>query len=105
MMGASINPTPSPNKMFATKIIQTLLAEYIMNQAMTWGMLTISIARFLPIGSEWGIRIYYYNQMYSSCVAQKLPVIQPDAILPSGWQIYAILPLNMTYNERKVDDF
>lgn len=72
MIGASIRPTPSPKRTFATKISYTSLALYIISQAITWGIFTKNIARLRPSGSA----------------------IKPDIKLPTGWQMNAILAVS-----------
>lgn len=72
IIGDSMRPTPSPNSTFAMKICQTLFAVYIMTHAIPRGTFTHIIARFRPSES----------------------VISAEKTLPSGSQIYAILPIN-----------
>lgn len=48
MIGDSISPTPNPSRMSAMKISVTLVALYIMNQAIIRGILTNCIVLLLP---------------------------------------------------------
>lgn len=57
MVGASINPTPRPNRTFATYISQMLSALEIINQAMPRGIFTTIIDGFLPNGSVLKVEI------------------------------------------------
>lgn len=70
MIGASIKPTPRPSNTLAVNTSAIDVALYIIIQAITCGMFTRNIARFLPNGSD----------------------IHPDKMLPTGWQMKAMLP-------------
>lgn len=63
MIGASMNPTPSPSKTAATKTISEVVAKASIVQAMMCGMFTKIMALFRPIGSD----------------------NQPESALPIGW--------------------
>lgn len=65
MIGASINPTPSPSKVAAMYISSNDDVKYSIVQAMIWGIFTKIIAFFRPSGSD----------------------TKPDKTLPIGWQI------------------
>lgn len=52
IIGASISPTPSPNNTVAEKTSVSVLALYIKIHAIMCGILTRSIARFRPKGSD-----------------------------------------------------
>lgn len=69
MIGASIKPTPRPNKIAATYISSSDFAKNSINQPMMCGILTKIIDFFLPSGSK----------------------TIPEATLPIGWNMNAIL--------------
>lgn len=87
-----MSPTPRPNKMFPTKICQTLSAVYIKSQAVTSGMFTNIIARFRPSESisktNENVKIIKIKLFHN-----ELPVIIADKTQPSGSQTYAMLPV------------
>lgn len=70
IIGASISPTPRPSSTVATKTSVNDCALYIMIQAIMWGTLTMNMAFLRPSGSD----------------------SQPEKRLPTGWQMYAMLP-------------
>lgn len=69
-MGASISPMPQPKSAVAMKTISMDEAKYISSHAAMCGMFTMIIALFRPSDSP----------------------SHPERQLPTGWQIYAMLP-------------
>lgn len=56
-----MSPAPKPSKTFETKMCQTLLALYIINQATTNGTFTTIIATLRPSASVWIEEIRFSN--------------------------------------------
>lgn len=71
IIGASINPTPSPSKDKPIKMCGSVVAKYNTNQPTKFGIFTNNIALFRPIGSVIGPE-------------RRLPtMVSIDIILPS----------------------
>lgn len=70
MIGASIKPTPNPSKIIAKNTSDNVWDLYIRIHAIICGILTKNMAFLRPNGSA----------------------SQPEKRLPTGWQMYAMLP-------------